>query len=74
MNVLIHSYFPCSPGIIFMQFLVFIKKKKLLKVSGNILLNIAITSLFISYKGWHNFREKRGEMPGTRNVSYIFID
>ena len=45
-NVLIHAYFSYSPGLIFMQFFVFIKN--LLKVSGKILLNIAITSLFIS--------------------------
>ena len=45
-NVLIHAYFPYSSGLIFIQFFVFIKN--LLKVSGNIFLNIAIISPFIS--------------------------
>ena len=44
-NVLIHAYFPYSPGLIFMKFFVFIEKKYVLKVSGNMLLNIAITLL-----------------------------
>ena len=44
-NSCIFSLFPWS-YIVFMHFFVFIKN--LLKVSGNILLNIAITSVFIS--------------------------
>ena len=39
-NVLIYAYFSYSPGLISMQFFVFIKN--LLKVSGKILLNTAI--------------------------------